>query len=67
MSVRFEILVNGVRAPVSGIYGDGLLSANVSYFKRKDDDAEVALSVSGNCSITPRSARGPAALVAGVD
>ncbi len=47
MSVRFEILVNGVRAPVSGIYGDGLLSANVSYFKRKDDDAEVALSVSG--------------------
>ena len=47
MSVRFEVLLNGDRVCMSGINGEGVLSAIVNYVKHANEDANLDMSVSG--------------------
>lgn len=47
MSIRFEVLLNGDRVCMSGINGEGVLSAIVNYVKHANEDANLEMSVGG--------------------
>lgn len=47
MSIRFEVLKNGQRVCMSGINGDGVLSAMVNYVQHEDHDPHFGLRIGG--------------------